>query len=67
MRYPEKVHTRDELLEEVWGRTVYIEERTVDVQIRRLRKRLAKYDRAHMIQTVRGLGYRLSASKITSD
>ena len=62
MRYPEKVHTRDELLEEVWGRTIYIEERTVDVQIRRLRVRLAKYDRAQLIQTVRGLGYRLSAS-----
>jgi len=62
MRYPGKVHTRDELLEEVWGRTVYIEERTVDVQIRRLRLRLAKYDRAELIQTVRGLGYRLSAS-----
>ncbi|MGY6274652.1 response regulator [Methylomonas sp. MgM2] len=66
MRHPEKVHTRDELLEEVWGRTIYIEERTVDVQIRRLRLRLAGYDRAAMIQTVRGLGYRLSVPKSES-
>ena len=64
MHYPEKVHTRDDLLEEVWGRTVFIEERTIDVQIRRLRLRLAEHDRAELIQTVRGLGYRLSAPKI---
>jgi len=61
MRNPDKVHTRDELLKEVWGRTVYIEERTVDVQIRRLRLRLAEYGRAELIQTVRGLGYRLAS------
>lgn len=61
MRNPDKVHTRDELLQEVWGRTVYIEERTVDVQIRRLRLRLEEYGRAELIQTVRGLGYRLAS------
>jgi len=63
MRSPDKVHTRDELLEEVWGRTVYIEERTVDVQVRRLRLKLAKYNRAELVQTIRGLGYRLSATQ----
>lgn len=63
MRSPNKVHTRDELLEEVWGRTVYIEERTVDVQIRRLRLKLAKYNRAELVQTIRGLGYRLSVTQ----
>ena len=63
MRSPNKVHTRDELLEEVWGRTIYIEERTVDVQIRRLRLKLAKYHRAELVQTIRGLGYRLSVTQ----
>lgn len=61
MRNPDKVHTRDELLQEVWGHAAYIEERTVDVQIRRLRLRLKQYGRAELIQTVRGLGYRLAS------
>ncbi|MEC4748626.1 winged helix-turn-helix domain-containing protein [Methylomicrobium sp. Wu6] len=60
MRYPDKVHTRNELLEEVWGRSIYIEVRTVDQQIRRLRARLSEYGREELIQTVRGLGYRFS-------
>lgn len=63
MRYPDKVHKRSELLEVVWGRTTHVEERTVDQQIRRLRLRLSEYDKAELIQTVRGLGYRLSLSQ----
>lgn len=66
MRYPDKVHSRTELLEEVWGRTMYVEERTVDQQIRRLRLRLSEYGLAELIQTVRGLGYRLSLSQASS-
>jgi two-component system phosphate regulon response regulator PhoB len=50
------------LLDQVWGRHNFIEERTVDVHIRRLRKVLAEFGREHMIQTVRGFGYRFSGS-----
>lgn len=60
MRYPDKVHSRAEILTEVWGNNLYIEERTVDVQIRRLRLRLSQYGRAQLIKTVRGLGYRFN-------
>lgn len=60
MRHPERVHSRGQLLNQVWGETVYVEERTVDVHIRRLRKALTEdgYDR--LIQTVRSAGYRFS-------
>lgn len=60
MSYPERVFSRGQLLDRVWGSTVYIDERTVDVHIRRLRKNLESggYDR--FIQTVRGAGYRFS-------
>lgn len=61
MSAPERVFTRSQLLDAVWGTNVYIEERTVDVHIRRLRKTLEPHDKAHMIQTVRGTGYRFSA------
>jgi two-component system phosphate regulon response regulator PhoB len=60
MTNPDKVYSRTHLLDQVWGRSVYIEERTVDVHIRRLRKILAEYDREELIQTVRGFGYRFS-------
>lgn len=60
MTNPDKVYSRTHLLDQVWGRSVYIEERTVDVHIRRLRKLLAEFDREDLIQTVRGFGYRLS-------
>ncbi|MGR9073537.1 MAG: phosphate regulon transcriptional regulator PhoB [Gammaproteobacteria bacterium] len=60
MTHPDKVYNRTQLLDQVWGRSVYIEERTVDVHIRRLRKILGEYDREDMIQTVRGFGYRFS-------
>ena len=61
MTYPERVHTRERLLNGVWGENVYIEERTVDVHIRRLRKALAASGHDRLIQTVRGTGYRFSA------
>jgi two-component system phosphate regulon response regulator PhoB len=54
------VFTRAQLLDGVWGDHVFIEERTVDVHMLRLRKALAPYEARHLIQTVRGLGYRLS-------
>lgn len=60
MSNPDKVYSRTHLLDQVWGRSVYIEERTVDVHIRRLRKILAEAGREELIQTVRGFGYRLS-------
>jgi two-component system phosphate regulon response regulator PhoB len=58
MTHPDKVYSRTQLLDQVWGRSVYIEERTVDVHIRRLRKILAEYGREDLVQTVRGFGYR---------
>ncbi|MBE0436198.1 MAG: phosphate regulon transcriptional regulator PhoB [Methylomicrobium sp.] len=60
MTHPDKVYSRTQLLDQVWGRSVYIEERTVDVHIRRLRKILAEYEREELVQTVRGFGYRFS-------
>ncbi|WP_031434031.1 phosphate regulon transcriptional regulator PhoB [Methylomarinum vadi] len=62
MLNPDKVFSRSQLLDQVWGRSVYIEERTVDVHIRRLRKILAAYNREDMVQTVRGFGYRFSVT-----
>ncbi len=56
----ERVMTRNQLLDSVWGTNVYIEERTVDVHVRRLRKALEPFDKADLIQTVRGVGYRFS-------
>jgi two-component system phosphate regulon response regulator PhoB len=61
MTHPERVYSREQLLDRVWGGNVYVEERTIDVHIRRLRKALAEHDRDHLIQTVRGAGYRFSA------
>jgi two-component system phosphate regulon response regulator PhoB len=60
MGQPERVFTRDQLLNSVWGDHVFIEERTVDVHVLRLRKALAAVGAQHLVQTVRGLGYRLS-------
>jgi len=64
MLYPDKAHSRQQLLEAVWERNIYIEERTVDVQIGRLRKLLDEYGFGDAVQTVRGLGYRLSTDYI---
>jgi two-component system phosphate regulon response regulator PhoB len=60
MTHPDKVYSRTQLLDQVWGRSVYIEERTIDVHIRRLRKILAEHNREELVQTVRGFGYRFS-------
>ena len=62
MTHPERVYTRSQLLDHVWGGSVYVEERTVDVHIRRLRKTLEPARLDGMVQTVRGAGYRFSAS-----
>jgi two-component system, OmpR family, phosphate regulon response regulator PhoB len=61
MQNPERVYARSQLLDRVWGGNVYIEERTIDVHIRRLRKALEVADLDRLIQTVRGSGYRFSA------
>lgn len=63
MQHPDRVFSRDQLLDHVWGRNVYIDNRTVDVHIRRLRKALEPYAADRLIQTVRGAGYRLSAQE----
>jgi two-component system phosphate regulon response regulator PhoB len=60
MTHPERVHSRARILDSVWGGNVYVEERTVDVHIRRLRKALTLTGHDALIQTVRGAGYRLS-------
>ncbi len=60
MTHPERVHSRGTLLDRVWGDHVFIEERTVDVHVKRLREALAPGGCAAMIETVRGVGYRLA-------
>ena len=60
MTHPERVYSRSQLLDRVWGGDVYVEERTVDVHILRLRKVLAAHGYDRLIQTVRGAGYRFS-------
>jgi two-component system, OmpR family, phosphate regulon response regulator PhoB len=60
MAHPERVHSRAQLLDRVWGDHVFIEERTVDVHIKRLREALLPVDCASLIETVRGSGYRLA-------
>ena len=67
MSHPERAYTRSQLLDQVWGANVYVEERTVDVHIRRLRKALQapQLDYSNLIQTVRGTGYRFSARGLT--
>jgi two-component system phosphate regulon response regulator PhoB len=62
MTHPERVYSRSQLLDHVWGGSVYVEERTVDVHIRRLRKTLEPTALDDMVQTVRGAGYRFSAA-----
>ena len=59
MTHPERAYTRSQLLDQVWGGNVYVEERTVDVHIRRLRLALGA-QHEHLVQTVRGTGYRFS-------
>jgi two-component system phosphate regulon response regulator PhoB len=61
MTHPERVYSRSQLLDRVWGRNTYVEERTVDVHILRLRKVLAQHSYDRFVQTVRGAGYRFSS------
>jgi two-component system phosphate regulon response regulator PhoB len=67
MSHPERAYSRGQLLDQVWGANVYVEERTVDVHIRRLRKalQLPQADYSELIQTVRGTGYRFSARALS--
>lgn len=60
LSHPDRAFNRSQLLDRVWGRSVYVEERTVDVHVLRLRKALKPYGADTAIQTVRGLGYRFS-------
>ena len=61
MSNPERVHSRSQVLDRVWGDRVFVEDRTVDVHIRRLRRALEASGHENLIQTVRGAGYRFSA------
>ena len=60
LTHQERVYTRDQILDYVWGRNVYLDERTVDVHIRRLRKAISIAGQDNYVQTVRGAGYRFS-------
>jgi len=62
--HPERVYSRAQLLDRVWGANVYVEERTVDVHVRRLRKALSDAGADDYIQTVRGAGYRFSVKDV---
>src|SRR5574343_1567081 len=66
MTHPERVHSRAQLLDQVWGDHVFVEERTVDVHIRRLRSALEPSNHDGLVQTVRGSGYRLSTQQETA-
>ncbi|MEH6517656.1 MAG: phosphate regulon transcriptional regulator PhoB [Halioglobus sp.] len=68
MTHPERAYSRGQLLDQVWGANVYVEERTVDVHIRRLRKALqdSAHDCSDFVQTVRGTGYRFSPQEVAS-
>jgi two-component system, OmpR family, phosphate regulon response regulator PhoB len=66
MTHPERVHSRAQLLDRVWGDHVFIEERTVDVHVKRLREALLPARCASMIETVRGAGYRLTQQTVAS-
>jgi len=66
MTNPERVHSRTHLLDNVWGNEVYIEERTVDVHIKRLRAALAPFACDHYVETVRGSGYRITKNPVNT-
>lgn len=61
LRKPDRVYTRSQLLDKVWGKDSYVDERTVDVYIRRVRSVLEQYGYKSLIKTVRGVGYRLAS------
>jgi two-component system phosphate regulon response regulator PhoB len=60
MSHAERAYSRSQLIDKVWGEQIYVEERTVDVHVRHLRKALAETGHEHLLQTVRGVGYRFS-------
>jgi two-component system phosphate regulon response regulator PhoB len=62
MKNPGRLYSRAQLLDSVWGQTVFVEERTVDVHIMRLRKILKKYKIDSLLKTIRGAGYRFSVN-----
>lgn len=66
MAHSERVHSRAQLLDKVWGDHVFVEDRTIDVHIRRLRKALETAEKEYLIQTVRGTGYRFSVKREVS-
>jgi two-component system phosphate regulon response regulator PhoB len=66
MTHPERVHSRTQLLDRVWGDHVFIEERTVDVHVKRLREALQPAGCAQMVETVRGAGYRMTRQTATT-
>ncbi|MCC7136594.1 MAG: winged helix-turn-helix domain-containing protein, partial [Nitrosomonas sp.] len=66
MAHSERVHSRAQLLDRVWGDHVFVEDRTIDVHIRRLRKALEAAEKEYLIQTVRGTGYRFSVKREVS-
>lgn len=57
MTHPDKVYSRDQLISHVWGGNIYIDDRTVDVHVKRMRAKLQPYKQQHLIKTVRGVGY----------
>jgi two-component system phosphate regulon response regulator PhoB len=63
MTHPDRVYSREQLLDRIWGGNVYVEERTIDVHIRRLRKALEEFGYDRLVQTVRGAGYRFSGRR----
>ncbi len=67
MSHQERVYTRDQILDHVWGGNIYVDERTVDVHIRRLRKALCHQGHDRFVQTVRGAGYRFSSKGVELD
>jgi len=65
MEHPERVYSREQLLDKVWGRDIHVEDRTVDIHIRRLRKAINKFGGEDLIRTVRGGGYFIDTMKKT--
>lgn len=64
MRYPNRAFQRSQLLDQVWGRSVYVDERTVDVHVLRLRHALKPFNRHNLIKTIRGVGYRIDSESM---
>jgi DNA-binding winged helix-turn-helix (wHTH) protein len=67
MTHADRAFSRSQLLDQVWGDRVYVEERTVDVHVRRLRKALEQTGHEHLLQTVRGVGYRFSGKMMRAN